>query len=133
LDKLFKMKFLITENKLSQVIQHMIDHEVEFLKTLSDDLGTDIYDDEFPQYNYIGDRVMSNIVNIKKIEVITDDTKLMGGSSNRVIVVPVNIYYISPKLGYIDFSEILQTIQDKVRSLIGVDVLIRKRKSIEVD
>jgi hypothetical protein len=127
------MKFLITENKLSQVIQHMIDHEVEFLKTLSDDLGTDIYDDEFPQYNYIGDRVMSNIVNIKKIEVITDDTKLMGGSSNRVIVVPVNIYYISPKLGYIDFSEILQTIQDKVRSLIGVDVLIRKRKSIEVD
>ena len=133
MDKLFKMKFLITENKLSQVIQHMIDHEVEFLKTLSDDLGTDIYDDEFPQYNYIGDRVMSNIVNIKKIEVITDDTKLMGGSSNRVIVVPVNIYYISPKLGYIDFSEILQTIQDKVRSLIGVDVLIRKRKSIEVD
>jgi hypothetical protein len=127
------MKFLITENKLSQVIQHMIDHEVEFLKTLSDDLGTDIYDDEFPQYNYIGDRVMSNIVNIKKIEVITDDTELMGGSSNRVIVVPVNIYYISPKLGYIDFSEILQTIQDKVRSLIGVDVLIRKRKSIEVD
>lgn len=127
------MKFLITENKLSQVIQHMIDHEVEFLKTLSDDLGTDIYDDEFPQYNYIGDRVMSNIVNIKKIEVITDDTQLMGGSSNRVIVVPVNIYYISPKLGYIDFSEILQTIQDKVRSLIGVDVLIRKRKSIEVD
>lgn len=127
------MKFLITENKLSQVIQHMIDHEVEFLKTLSDDLGTDIYDDEFPQYNYIGDRVMTNIVNIKKIEVITDDTQLMGGSSNRVIVVPVNIYYISPKLGYIDFSEILQTIQDKVRSLIGVDVLIRKRKSIEVD
>ena len=127
------MKFLITENKLSQVIQHMIDHEVEFLKTLSDDLGTDIYDDEFPQYNYIGDRVMSNIVNIKKIEVITDDTELMGGKLNRVIVVPVNVYYISPKLGYIDFSEILQTIQDKVRSLIGVDVLIRKRKSIEVD
>lgn len=127
------MKFLITENKLSQLIQHMIDHEVKFLKTLSDDLGTDIYDDDFPHYNYIGNKVMNDIMNIEKIEVISDDTKLQGGKLNRVIVVPVNVYYKSPKLGYIDFSQILETIEEKVKSLMGVDVLIRKRHSIEVD
>ena len=87
----------------------MIDHEVKFLKTLSDDLGTDIYDDDFPHYNYIGNKVMNDIMNIEKIEVISDDTKLQGGKLNRVVVVPVNVYYKSPKLGYIDFSQILNS------------------------
>lgn len=125
------MKFLISENRLKNILQASLDDAVLYLKKLSDDLGSDIYDMDDESYGYIGFRVMEDIQVINKIKIVGDEPKMSGGNLNKSVTIYVDVYYSPVHFANVDLKDLFETLEIRMTRQLGFQVFIKKN-SIKV-